>query len=231
MYRLSILPIQALAALTMALAPVLFPAPAGADVILNVSLDVTGLRNHTYGGGGPYSVDFLMTGGQGNNDSVVISNFAITAAALGNSSAPTGDVSGGLTSTLTVGDASLLNDYNQVISPNVTTNQVLISFQLDVTTHFASGGTPDNFSFSILDQSGAPIPTTDAFGSLFNFDLTPGLTASRVSVFETTSTPTIGPPVITSPAAVPEPSSALLVVLGLATMSVARMARVRIGSR
>jgi len=71
----------------------------------------------------------------------------------------------------------------------------------------------DNFAFSILDTNGNPIPTTDTFAStLLNFDLTPGLSASTVSVFQTTQAPVIGPPTVTTPASsVPEPSSLVVV--------------------
>ncbi len=158
-----------------------------------------------------YSVNFFMTGGQGNNDSVTISNFAITAASLGTSSS-TGDILGSLATQLTVGDTPFFNDYNQIITPDGTSNPVVITFEMTATTHFASGSFPDNFSFSILDASGNPIPTTDTFAStLLNFDLTPGLDVSEVSVFQTTDTPVIGPPAVTAASAVPEPSSLVVV--------------------
>lgn len=213
------------AAAIFALALLAFPATGRGD-LFDVSLDVTSLRGNTYGAGGPYSVDFFMTGGQGNNDSVTISNFAVTAASLGASSS-SGTVSGGLGTSLIVGDTSLLNDFNQVITPDGTTNSVAITFQMNVTTNFLSGSIPDNFSFSILDSSGSPIPTTDsAASSLFDFDLKPGLTVSQISLFQTTgSSPTIGPATI-SVASVPEPSSAVLVLglgaIGLGTFAVSR---------
>jgi hypothetical protein len=200
------------ALLALACAPILDTCRA--DVTLDVSLDVTGLRANTYGGGAPYSVDFFMSGGQGNNDSVSISHFAITAASLGTSSS-TGDILGTLATKLTVGDTPFFNDYNQVIKPDLTSNPVVITFQMTATTNFASGVIPDNFAFSILDTSGNPIPTTDTFAStLLNFDLTPGLNASQVSVFQTTDTPVpvIGPPSVTAASAVPEPSSSLVVL-------------------
>lgn len=200
-----------------------FPATGRGD-LFNVSLDVTGLRGNTYGAGGPYSVDFFMTGGQGNNDSVTVSNFAVTAASLGTSSS-SGDVSGSLSTSLIVGDTSLINDFNQVITLDLTTNSVVITFQMNVTTNFASGNIPDNFAFSILDTGGNPIPTTDSFGSLFNFDLRPGLSPSQIALFQTTGTnPTIGPASI-SIASVPEPSSVVLVgfgMIGLGAVTVRR---------
>lgn len=205
------------AAAMLAVVFLAFPATGRGD-LFDVSLDVTGLRGNTYGAGGPYSVDFVMTGGQSNNDSVTISNFAVTAASLGTSSS-SGAISGGLGTSLVVGDTSLINDFNQVITPNGTTNSVVITFQMNVTTNFASGSIPDNFAFSVLDSQGYPIPTTDTFAnSLFNFDLKPGLTPSQIAVFQTTgSSPTIGPASITL-ASVPEPSSAVLVGLGMIGM-------------
>jgi len=225
MTRFPTLLFRALAAL-LALAYSPIPDTCRADVVFDVSLDVTGLRSNTYGGGAPYSVDFFMSGGQGNTDSVTISHFAITAAALGTISPPTGDVSGSLATQLTVGDTSFVNDYNQVITPDLTSNPVVITFQMTATTNFASGFIPDNFAFSILDTNGSPIPTTDTFAStLLNFDLQPGLGVRQVSVFETTNAPVIGPPTVAPANTVPEPSS--LVVLATTVLCLTGLAAVR----
>ncbi|HEY6358872.1 MAG TPA: hypothetical protein VIX35_11540, partial [Vicinamibacterales bacterium] len=40
-----------------------------------------------------------------------------------------------------------------------------LSFQLDLTTNVDTGGTPDAFAVSILDSSGASIPTLDPSGA------------------------------------------------------------------
>jgi len=226
------IPGRMLAALALALSSLLIPGTAKAGAILDVTLDVTDLRGNTYGAGEPYSVDFLMTGGQGNNDSVTISNCAVTAAALGSSSS-SGDFSGSLSSSLTVGDTAFVNDYNQVITPDMTLNNVAITFQMDATTNFASGFIPDNFAFSILDKNGTPIPTTDTFaGTLLNFNLTPGLGASQVAVFETTgSASVIGPPIVVAGGVVPEPASIASLALGLAGVGAVLLRKSRAAGR
>ncbi len=204
------------AVLLLALTAWLSPPATQADTTFDVTLDVTGLRDNPYGAGAPYSVDFLVTGDQGNNDSVTISSFAITAASLGASAAPSGDVSGSLSTVLVVGDTSFVNDYNQVITPDNSSNPIKITFQMAATTNFASGSFPDNFAFSILDGSGSPIPTTDSFGgSLFNFNLEPGLDVSQIAVYQSTNSPVLGPPVIVPLSTVPEPATLILLAIAV----------------
>ena len=209
----------------------LFPPATQADTTFDVTLDVTGLRDNTYGAGAPYSVDFLMTGDQGNNDSVTISDFRLTAASLGASAAPSGDVSGSLSSVLIVGDTGFVNDYNQVITPDHSSNPIVITFQMTASTNFASGLFPDNFAFSILDGTGFPIPTTDSFGgSLFNFNLEPGVNVAQIAVYQSTDSPVIGPPSIVQPSAVPEPATVILLAIALPLVVGAKTAS-RIASR
>ncbi|MFN0172994.1 MAG: PEP-CTERM sorting domain-containing protein [Bryobacteraceae bacterium] len=92
-----------------------------------------------------------------------------------------------------------------------------LDFSIDLTSNDDGGGTPDRFTFSLLDSSGVPIPTLAPFGDYFlGVDL-----GSSAPVFDswgsdTSRSPSSGNPIsisaptITSESAVPEPSTMCL---------------------
>jgi PEP-CTERM motif len=194
---------------------------ARAGQVWNVSLDTSRLAADY--GGGPFALDFELIGTNGNT--VTLGAFSFGGGTAGPGLAfLTGGASGDLGSLVTLNDsANFFSDFNQQFTPGST-----LSFTVDSTLVPPSpGGTPDNFSIVIFTAydpvngynpftgtGGTPIPTTDPTGSdtFLNMDINgPGAT-----------TPTGYPgangdiPITITPAgAVPEPSSGVLMILGL----------------
>jgi hypothetical protein len=87
----------------------------------------------------------------------------------------------------------------------------LLTFDFGLTTNIDAGGTPDQFSLALLQSDGTLIPSSDASGALLvaNIDSAqPGFLG-----FATELTPA---PIVTFAATAPEPSSPLLLAMGLA---------------
>ncbi len=147
----------------------------------------------------------------------------------------TGGASGDLSSSVSLNDsANSFNDFNQQFTPGGT-----LTFRMDSTLIAPpSGGFPDNFSmviFSGYDSAngydpftgtgGTPIPTNDPISgdnTFLNFDINgPGQTT--VSSFSDTT----GTITITVTSVVPEPSSAVIVLLAVTGVSGAMCCRRR----
>jgi hypothetical protein len=133
-----------------------------AALIYNVSLSTSRLISEA---AGPFSLGFQFNDGSGpgdSNNTVILSNFQFGVGGSASGS-PTvfGGASGNLTNGITLIDSSFLNALAQPFNPGSS-----LGFRLQTTTNVDAGGTPDEFSFSILDSSGAQIPTNgfvDAF--------------------------------------------------------------------
>ena len=133
-----------------------------AGVIYDVSLNTTPLIGEA---AGPFSLGFQLNDGSGAgdaNNTAILSNFqfGIGGSASGSPSV-FGGATGDLSSGITLIDSSFLNALAQSFNPGNS-----LSFRIQVSTNLDAGGTPDEFSFSILDSSGAQIPTNgfvDAF--------------------------------------------------------------------
>ncbi len=221
------------------LAVVLAPAVARADLVFQVTVNnPQTLSSQTFGAGGPYALDFTLTSG-GNTNTATISNFNLGGGSADSSMIfTTGGASGDINSppgSVTVTDNASLNpaaggfnDFNQVFAPGSSA----IRFDVDLTTSFVSG-TPDRFTFSILDMNGNPIPTSDSgnnnefallgatiSGSAMNLGNIETYTAGSGSNRITIS--------VSSPTAVPEPSGLILIVIGgTGAMILARLGRRR----
>lgn len=188
-----------------------------------VTVDTTAL---TGGAGAPFWLDFLLIdGGAGSaSNELTISALGFSTGAPVAGTAQT-DGGGGATGDLATGvsltDAGFFNDFYQQFTPGAS-----LSFLVSSTANFA-GGTPDQFSFSIL-QGAFPmnLPTTDPiFGrnALLAFDINAALLGlGDVQTFQTTDPSGVTVTVSAVPTPVPEPATLLLVTAGLATLGARR---------
>jgi hypothetical protein len=198
-----------------------------ADYIVNVTLNTSALTTTANSSQGPFAIDFQLndgsvSGGNGNN-TATISNLNLNGGSLGSVNplgAPSGsDVSGTLTSTLSITDAGSLggfNDFNQAFTPGSS-----LSFTLDLTTSVSTSegngtGSPDQFSFAVYSNGGASL------ASLLTIDITganPAVTTSGGSLGNGALVP--APNV----AAVPEPSTFALLTTGIGLLALGTIRR------
>jgi len=132
-----------------------------ANLIFNVTLGTSGLINHP---AGPFYIDFQLNDGSGRgdkNNTVVIDMFK-GGQAVGSPLPPIGGASGDLLTSVSITDSGFINEFTQRFDPSST-----LSFIVNLTTK-VDLGIPDAFTFSILDRSLAPIPTTN-FADAFIF--------------------------------------------------------------
>lgn len=190
-------------------------------VIYNISMSTSPVNGHP---AGPFSLEFQFNDGSGAgdaNNTAILSNFLFNGGSAVGSPTLTGGATGNLASGLTLTDSSFFNQFIQTFTPGST-----LSFMLSLTTNLDGGGTPDEFTFAILDNTGTEIPTSnpnffDVFVQIDIDSLSPS-----VGTFATDAnrSPTAGglPIDIAAPAAisvssVPEPTtfSLLAGVLGI----------------
>jgi hypothetical protein len=181
-------------------------------IIETVSLTTTPLIGHP---AGPFSLAFQFTDGSGvgdANNTVTLSTFSFGGG--GASGVPTlfGGATGDVSSAVTLTDSAFLNFFIQPFTPGN-----LLTFTLSSTTNADAGGTPDEFAFSILDNSGMEIPTLG--GPQFDVFVVVDLSSSMPAMQTFASDPTRslagggGPITIAAPQVisdVPEPSSFVL---------------------
>jgi hypothetical protein len=104
-----------------------------------------------------------------------------------------GDAWGSLSSAVVLTDAALPSYLAQQFTPGG-----ILSFQLDLTTNVESGGVPDGFSVSILDNTFTPIPTTagPGFDTVVQIYINSDNPGAASSAGDTTRTPAAGGPPI-----------------------------------
>src|SRR5579872_5074969 len=105
---------------------------------------------------GPFWLDFQLTDGSGTGDAnnvAVLSDFQFGGGVPSGGSTLVGGATGDLTSTVTLTDSAFLTEFVQGFIPGNT-----LSFEVSLTANADSGGTPDEFSFAILDGSSNEIP-------------------------------------------------------------------------
>ncbi len=200
----------------------MFSRTALADVIYNVSLDTSPLIGDA---AGPFSLDFQFTDGSGTSDgnnTVALSNFDFGAGGGTGSPATSGSVSGDLTSSVTLIDSQFFNEFTQTFTPGAA-----LDFTVDLTTNVDAGGVPDEFTFAILDNTGAEIPTLGLFDTLLLADIdssSPTLFAFGSDTSRGTAATgeaiALDAPIVTSP--VPEPSALWVPACGLAMFAFRR---------
>lgn len=213
------------------LAATLFVFAAGtahADLILDVTLDTSPLTAAEAASAEPFSLAFqLDQGSQAGNNSATISDFSFGAGGSAGSSCPAalspcifGGASGDISSSVDLNTSTAFNALVETFTPGDT-----LSFVLDLTTNVDAGGTPDAFAFSILDSSGNPIPTLDPTGAdtLLTIDIDSASPTTLTYATDPSSNTlggagpsiTMDAPIVSSPAAVPEPSESGIVCVGV----------------
>jgi hypothetical protein len=182
-------------------------ATGRADLTFTVTLDTTPIQSQ-----GPYYVDLTLTGGStANTATATISQFTFGsggAAGLNSTITTTGGATGGLGSSVTLTDPTFYNDFNQAFTPGS-----LLKFTVTIATTTIDSPIPDNFSFSILDANGIPVPTSDpsTADTLLNLDLTGAM--PTIHTYASASAGLAAPTV--TMATVPEPASVAMLGLGL----------------
>ena len=194
-----------------------------ADTIYNVTLNTAPLVGNP---NGPFALDFELTDGNSNStvvNTATLSHFTFGTGGSAGTGTPqpnSGHVSGNLTSgaNLSTSGGSFFNEFSQNFNPGTA-----LSFQLDLTNNAQTGGTPDEFSFYILDGTSS-IPTVDPGGSLFYVDLTGGTLSPHI--FAANGDGVTIMPQLTAVTPVPEPASSLLVLSAAALLlAVSRRAK------
>jgi hypothetical protein len=179
-----------------------------AAVFFDVDVDTSGLIGQAQA---PFSLDFQFLDGSAVgdvNNTVVVSGFS--GGTFNGSPVSAGGASSS-SGVITLTDSSFFNEFSQPFTPGT-----FLRFSVSLTTAVDSGGTPDQFSFAILDKDGTEIPTLglgDAFFSVNINSANPAPLAFGTDLTRTAidvASPTI--------AVVPEPGSyagvALFLLLG-----------------
>jgi len=184
-----------------------------AETIYDVSLDTSPLIGHP---AGPFALEFQFNDGSGTGDAnnvISISNFSLSGGKLTGPPQANGGASGDLSSLVTMTDSSFFNQYVEAFTPGT-----LMNFRLQITANVDSGGTPDEFSMSILDNSGSEIPTLGRGASLLIIDINSSNPIPSAFASDTTRSPHAGgfpislsAPVVTEVGtSVPEPANCCL---------------------
>jgi len=196
-----------------------FSTVAHADLVYNVTMNTGPLIGHS---AAPFSVEFQFNDGSGigdSNNSVVLSNFnfGTGGAAVGSGTTVNG-ASGSLQSSVHFTDSSFFNQFSQQFTPG---NQ--LSFQLAFSTNVDAGPTPDQFTFAILDRTGAELPTQSFFDVFVELNINSANPQVQTFASDTTRIPNAGGPALNIAAptatpitAVPEPNSVVLVGIACA---------------
>ena len=195
---------------------------ASAGVIYNVTLDTAPLVGHP---AGPFYVELTFTDGSGvgdANNTVTMSNINFGGGSALGSALVFGGASGSLETAVTITDSSVLSLFSEQFAPGLQ-----LSFSLDLTSNDDAGGTPDGFTFFVLDSSGVSIPTLAPFGDYFigaalgstgpTFDAYGSDPSRALSAGNPVSIPA---PAITSASSVPEPLTIYLLGSALAVILV-----------
>ncbi len=193
-------------------------SPLSAAVVLDVSLDTSALAGNA---AGPFSLDFQLIDGSmlgDGNSSVTVSGFSFGVGGAAGSPILNGGASGDLSSVVLLTDTAFFNDFQQMFTPGGT-----LSFHAVVNT-VQVGDTPDQFSFTILDSSGMPIPTLAPAGMDIFLTVDPsGWNAFGSDVSRTTTAGgtvvNLGSPAVTASSATPEPGTPLLLGGGLIALT------------
>jgi hypothetical protein len=192
-----------------------------AAVMYNISMNTAPLIGHA---AGPFSLEFQLNDGRGigdANNTATLTNFLFNGGAAVGSSTLTGGATGNLSSGVSLTDSSFFNQFIQGFTPGSA-----LSFRLSLSTNVDSGGTPDEFSFAILDHTGTEIPTLASFFDVFvQIDIDSANPVVHTFATDTSRTPeggggpiNIASPTATPVSSVPEPTRLSLTLSGLAAL-------------
>ena len=180
-------------------------------VPVSVSLDTASIS------GGSFSIAFdFFDGDAAAHNTVTIDGFDFGGGSPTGSPILTGGATGNLSSVVTLSDSG--GFFNSLVQGFIPGS--ILSFVIETTTNFA-GGTPDSLVFSLLDSTGAPLPTTDPLGTDALLVIALG---SGGPVTETFSSPAFNIPVPQA-AVAPEPGTLVLLGGGLGGLIVAQLRR------
>jgi hypothetical protein len=189
--------------------------PASSQLQYHVQVDTSGLNSAS-----TYYTEFTLSDGHvvslgspDSNNSVTLSNFTFGGGASGAVLPPfVGNASGSTASSVLLadGDAGGTADQTQAFTPGS-----ILGFDVSMTTNADAGGTPDTFTFYLLDSSlnalpsNAPAQTPNA---LLGADITgPSMTLANVNTFNSAALPN-SPDVTPAATATPEPGALALFV-------------------
>ncbi len=140
---------------------------ASASIIFNVSVDTSPLIGDP---AAPFALEFQFNDGSGlgdGNNTLVLDQFSfgVGGAAVDPASA-VGGVSGSVGTSVSFVDNEFFNQFIQPFTPGS-----LLRFRVSLSTNVDAGGTPDEFSFAILDSSSTEIPTLGGFDAFLVLDV------------------------------------------------------------
>jgi len=146
---------------------------------------------------GPFSLAFQLTdgGGTGNaSNTVTVSRVQFGGGSASESPVSTGGASGSLAASVTLTDSAFVNYLYQPFVPGSQ-----LTFVVSVTGNLGSGQIPDRFSFSILDRTGAEIPTLagEDFDQILAVDINSSDPTFQIFAGDTSRTPEAGGNAIT----------------------------------
>lgn len=180
-----------------------------ADTVDQVIIDTSAANA---GGSSPAELIFTLVDGSGTqdgNNTVTLGDLSFGPGASLDPSWDTPNLSGTLDTSLSLTDNLYESTLGILFNPGSA-----VSFLLDLTSNIDSGGTPDSFSFVMLDTTGNLIATTDPTGADTIVDY--NIDGSNSAAFVDPSFATVVPQTV----ATPEPSALLLLFMGLAGVAV-----------
>lgn len=149
---------------------------AKAQSVYTVTMNTAPLAGH-----GSFTLDLQLLDGSGlspdlNNNTVTLTNFnfGTGGAPLGNG-VPTNGATGNLATSVTLQDSAFFNEYVESFAAGSS-----LSFTVTITNVADPGGTPDLFTFAILDSNGNEITTTGFANEFLSMSLEGGA-APKVS--------------------------------------------------
>jgi hypothetical protein len=197
-------------------------APAAyANLVFTVTLNTSALVGNV---NTPFSLAFVLIDGSGSGDglnTVSLSDFTFGGGNAGsvNSNLSAGGESGSLTSGVSLTDTSFFNALVSTFTPGS-----VLSFAVDMTTNVISGGTPDEFSFSLLENcpitaiACSNVPTTDPTGADSLLSINIDSSSPTIQTFASSLTP---------PPTIPEPPTLFLLAIGLTLIAILYLRRRR----